>query len=76
MVVRLSLRTRGHSRNHEGAAILFDPHSPEDLSEAILKMTCEPELRRIFVDRGLIRARDFTWERAAHETIDVFREVI
>jgi glycosyltransferase involved in cell wall biosynthesis len=58
------------------AAILFDPHSPEDLSQAILKMTCEPAVHQMFVERGLVRARDFTWERAARETVDVFRELV
>jgi glycosyltransferase involved in cell wall biosynthesis len=58
-----------------GAAILFDPHSPQDLSQAILKVTGEPEVRRDLVERGLARAREFTWERTARETLEVFREV-
>ena len=58
-----------------GAAILFDPHSPEELSQAILKVTCEPEVRRDLVERGLVRVREFTWERAARQTLDVFREL-
>ncbi|MGE5305028.1 MAG: glycosyltransferase family 4 protein [Alphaproteobacteria bacterium] len=58
-----------------GAAILFDPHSPQELSQAILKVTCEPDVRRQLVDRGLMRARDFTWDRAARATLDVFKEL-
>ena len=58
-----------------GAAILFDPHSPQELSQAILKVTCEPEVRRDLVERGLVRAREFTWERTARETLEVFREL-
>ena len=58
-----------------GAALLFDPHSPEELSEAILKVTCEPEVRRDLVQRGLVRAREFTWERTARETLEVFKEL-
>jgi len=59
----------------KGAAMLFDPHSPEELSQAIVKVTCEPDVRRNLLDRGLIRAREFTWERAARETLEVFREL-
>ena len=55
--------------------MLFDPHSPEELSQAIVKVTCEPDVRRNLLDRGLIRAREFTWERAARETLEVFREL-
>lgn len=58
-----------------GTALLFDPHRPEDLAQAILKVTGEPEVRRDLVDRGLVRAREFTWERAARNTIEVFREL-
>jgi glycosyltransferase involved in cell wall biosynthesis len=58
-----------------GAAMLFDPHSPEELSQAILRLTSEPELRRDLVGRGLTRVRGFTWERAARSTLDVFREL-
>ena len=45
----------------DGAAILFDPHSPhstEELSDAILKVTCEPEVRRDLADRGASRGRE------------------
>jgi len=58
-----------------GAALLFDPHSPQELSEAILKLTCEPQVRRDMVQRGLARAREFTWERTARETLEVIREL-
>jgi len=58
-----------------GAALLFDPKSPEELSRAILKVICEPDVRRDLVHRGLIRAREFTWERAAGETLKVFNEL-
>jgi glycosyltransferase involved in cell wall biosynthesis len=58
-----------------GAAILFDPHNPQELSEAILKVTCQPGVRRDLVERGLARAREFTWERTARETLAVFKEL-
>jgi glycosyltransferase involved in cell wall biosynthesis len=59
-----------------GAAMLFDPHSPQELSEAILKVTCEPKVRRDLVERGLARAHEFTWERTARETLAVFKELV
>lgn len=58
-----------------GAAILFDPQCPRALSRAILKVTCEPEVRRDLVERGLARAREFTWERTARETLAVIKEL-
>jgi len=60
----------------DGAAMLFDPHSSEELSQAILRVTCEPDIRRDLVKRGLVRVREFTWERTARETLSVFRELV
>ncbi len=58
------------------AALLFDPHSSNELSQAILKVTGEPEVRRKLVERGLARAREFTWERTARQTLEVFKELV
>lgn len=58
-----------------GTALLFDPHNPEELAQAILKVTGQPEIRRDLVDRALVRVREFTWERAARQTLEVFREL-
>ena len=58
-----------------GAATLFDPNDPEELSRAIVEVTCEPNVRRGLVERGLARSREFTWERAALETLKVLREL-
>jgi glycosyltransferase involved in cell wall biosynthesis len=71
-------RAGGITELVDGAAILFDPHSPhspEELSQAILKVTCEPDVRRDLTERVLVRAREFTWERTARETLEVFKEL-
>jgi hypothetical protein len=51
------------------------PHNSRELSAEILKVTGEPYVCRDLVDRGLARAREFTWERAARETLAVFSEL-
>jgi glycosyltransferase involved in cell wall biosynthesis len=57
------------------AALLFNPQSPEELSAAILKVIGTPDVRQDLVARGLRRAREFTWERTARATLDVFTEL-
>ena len=59
----------------DGAVMLFDPHNPEELSQAILKVSAEPNVRSELVQRGLRRAREFSWERTARETLEVFKEL-
>jgi glycosyltransferase involved in cell wall biosynthesis len=58
-----------------GTAMLFDPHSPDELATAILKVTQDQTVRRDLIDRALVRVKDFTWERTAQETLDVFKEL-
>jgi glycosyltransferase involved in cell wall biosynthesis len=47
------------------AALLVDPSSPRDISDAILALDKQTGLRESLIHRGLHRARDFTWEKSA-----------
>ncbi len=58
-----------------GAALLFEPRSVDELASAIVRVTGDATLRQDLVQRGLARAGEFTWERAARATLDVFREL-
>ena len=58
------------------AALLFDPGSPEELGEAILRVVGDPMLRNDLVGKGLTRAKEFTWERCARQTLEVLTELV
>jgi glycosyltransferase involved in cell wall biosynthesis len=60
----------------DGAAMLFDPHDPEEMGRGILKAVNDSEFRQYLVKRGITRAREFTWDRCALETLQVFKEVV
>lgn len=47
------------------AGILIDPMDCEVLSQAMLAMTCDPELRNIYSIKSVERSRLFTWGRMA-----------
>lgn len=55
-----------------GAARTFDPLSPEDIAAAILDVLARPEE---WVERGLARAADFSWEAAARGHDVAYREL-
>ncbi len=57
------------------AALLVDPHQPEQIAKAISQLLVDEKLRRDLVEKGLRHARQFTWERTARETLRVFEEV-
>lgn len=57
------------------AAIQVNPHSPEELGQAILHVLSNPELRQQMEDKGLIRAKLFSWEETARQTLQVYEEI-
>ncbi len=57
------------------AALLVAPERVEEIAEAIRRLLSEAELRTACREQGLLRARCFTWERTARETIRVYQEV-
>ena len=59
-----------------GAALLFEPHNSEELAAGIRGIVSDPELRQGYVEKGLRRAREFTWEKSARETLQLFEEVV
>jgi glycosyltransferase involved in cell wall biosynthesis len=58
------------------AALTADPEDTETLSWHAGAVLTDPALRSALVDRGLRRAAQFSWERAAGQMIAVYRDVI
>jgi glycosyltransferase involved in cell wall biosynthesis len=57
------------------AALLVSPDDPQELAAAIQRILTEPDLAAALRERGLARARQYTWERTARETLAVYQEV-
>lgn len=58
-----------------GAALLIDPYSVAGIAEAMHRVLSNRDLRDNLVQKGLRRAEEFSWEKAAQETLKVFEEV-
>lgn len=58
-----------------GAALLVDPLKPGEIAGALHRLLTDETLRADLRSRGLRHARQFTWSRAAENTLDVFLEV-
>ena len=59
----------------DGAAILFDPYSVDELVRAIADLLLDSELRTRMERLGLQRAAHFSWQKSAQKTLEVFHEV-
>ena len=60
----------------DGAAILFDPYSTDQMVRAIADLLLDSELRQRMERLGLQRAAHFSWQKTAQRTLEVFREVL
>ena len=59
-----------------GAALLFDPTDPRALASAILRALDDEVLRQDLSVKGRARAAQFTWSRAAAQTLSVYERVL
>ena len=57
------------------AAVLVDPQSEESIAQGIIQVVEDTGLHDDLSVRGLKRAKTFSWDRAARETLEVYREV-
>jgi glycosyltransferase involved in cell wall biosynthesis/2-polyprenyl-3-methyl-5-hydroxy-6-metoxy-1,4-benzoquinol methylase len=57
------------------AAILIDPYDSEKLCQAMRAVLCDAEGRSKMRQQSLERAKLFTWERTAQETLVLYQEV-
>ncbi len=59
----------------DGAAILVDPYSIEELARAMSDILVDSELRGRFERLGIRRAAQFKWQDTAKGTLEVYRSV-
>ncbi len=56
------------------AAVLMDPLDESAFAHAIEKLLIDPERRAFLVDAGLRHSQQFSWERTAKLTLEVYQE--
>ncbi|MCI0399306.1 MAG: glycosyltransferase family 4 protein [Chloroflexi bacterium] len=59
----------------DGAAYLVDPRSVDSIAEGLRRVVADDALRADLRCRGLERAGEFSWDRAAQETLAVYQQV-
>lgn len=58
------------------AALYFQPENSESMAEKVASIIEDEDLRKGLIIRGKERARDFSWERAAAETLEFYERVV
>jgi len=58
------------------AAYYVDPYNVESIAEGIYRVLTDEVLRSNLIEKGLERAKLFSWEKSAKEHLKVFEEVL
>ena len=58
------------------AALYFDPLNPLDIADKIKLVMSDVNLRENLKKKGLERAKKFTWDKSAQETLSVIEKVL
>ena len=56
--------------------MLFDPSRPEEIAEKLLWVLQNPGVREELSAAGIERAKDFSWQKAARETLEVYKQAL
>lgn len=56
------------------AALLVDSYSVDEIAEAMHKVLTDENLRKDLIEKGRKRARQFSWEKTARETLSVYKK--
>ncbi len=59
-----------------GAALLFDPHSPESIYAALTQVLNSASLQQQLRDAGHLREKQFSWEKTARDTKKLYQNVV
>lgn len=60
----------------ERAALLVDPYDVEELSNAIVQLLSDENLRKRFGEQGLERSQEFRWSETARKTLQLYDTVL
>ena len=57
------------------AAVFFDPLAVDEVASALQRVLVDGPLRERLIVRGRRRVRDFSWEKSARQTLEVYEQV-
>ncbi|MFZ5933181.1 MAG: glycosyltransferase family 4 protein [Patescibacteria group bacterium] len=60
----------------EPAALFADPKKPKDMAEKMSLVLTDSVLRNQLIETGKVFVKNYSWEKTARETLDVYKEVM
>jgi len=60
----------------QDGAEYFNPYSKEDIYKSMKKIYENPKRRELLVSNGLKRLENFSWEKTAKQTLEVYQDIV
>ena len=60
----------------DDAAVIVDSRDPGPYVDAVLELAADEDERETRIERGRMRAREFSWQTTAERTAEVYRELL
>lgn len=57
------------------AALIIDPFQPQQITDAMIKLITNVELRNDLIKRGLVQAEKFSWKNMASEVLKLYENL-
>lgn len=57
------------------AGLIVDPENSEEFADVIYKILSDKALRNNLIEKGYKRAKEFSWEKTAKETLEVYKKL-
>lgn len=58
------------------AAIYFNPHDMDDMGDKISQILNSDKLRKDLIEKGLKRYKQFSWQKLAKQTLEVYKQCV
>ena len=59
----------------EGTALIIDPFNPDEIVHAMQRLVEDQMLAKVLSEKGVERAKDFSWESMARHVLDLYENV-
>ena len=56
------------------AAFIIDPYKPGQITDALLRLTNNRDLRQQLIEKGLIQSAKFSWKAMANYVLEIYRQ--
>jgi glycosyltransferase involved in cell wall biosynthesis len=57
------------------AAMIIDPFKPDQITDALIKITTNQLLKKQLIERGLLQSAKFSWKAMAKDVLEIYNQI-